>query len=192
MTDVLISPKGLEQFCLVSRNGEIYSKARIKARKNGGTYRTSQRKLAEKTTKNGYKAVSFWVNDTRKTFLSHRLIALAFLPEVDGKPLINHKNGIKDDNRVENLEWCNKSENASHAYRILGSSKGGRGRLGELNTLSLPISSVDIKTGETKFFEGLMDAQRKGFNASCISECLHGTQKTHRGMKWFKTEGNMK
>lgn len=48
----------------------------------------------------------------------HRVVAESFLPKVAGKDYINHKNGIKTDNRVENLEWCTKSENTTHAYEL--------------------------------------------------------------------------
>ena len=65
---------------------------------------------------NGYPAVEFCKNGKQKKYSVHRLVAEAFIPKIEGKNLINHKNGIKTDNRVENLEWCTSQENIRHAF----------------------------------------------------------------------------
>lgn len=53
----------------------------------------------------------------RKTYQVHRLIAMAFIPNPDKKPYINHKDGNKHNNSIDNLEWCTASENNKHAWR---------------------------------------------------------------------------
>ena len=73
------------------------------------------KKLKSKIDK-GYERVALSNNNQRKFFPVHRLVAIAFIPNPKNKPCINHKNGVKTDNRVENLEWCTYSENSLHAY----------------------------------------------------------------------------
>lgn len=87
----------------IDTNGNIYSKSY-------GKY------LKPYSNGRGYMMVRLVNNDGKKPFKIHRLIALQFIPNIDNKKFVNHKNGIKNDNRIENLEWVTHSENIKHAY----------------------------------------------------------------------------
>ena len=87
---------------LVSNTG------RIKRASSGHIYKPSIVK--------GYEVLSIGNNGKHYNTKVHRLVATAFLPNPDKLPEVNHKNGVKNDNRVTNLEWCTRSQNAKHAY----------------------------------------------------------------------------
>ena len=80
----------------------------------------------------GYAQVGICINGVVRKHKVHRLVAQAFIPPVEGKPFINHKNGVRDENDAENLEWCTFRENVIHGYRVLGRTD----KLGEGNPIS--------------------------------------------------------
>lgn len=91
-----------------------------------------------KTAKNssGYLMISLCKNGKKKHVYIHRIIAKTFIPNPKNKPCINHKNGIKTDNRLENLEWVTYQENAIHSYKngLQKIQRGSdRGRVAKLN-----------------------------------------------------------
>lgn len=71
----------------------------------------------KKTNDNGYEYVTLHNNGKQKKCAVHRIIAEAFIKNYLNKPHVNHINGVKNDNRVENLEWCTPKENCIHAYK---------------------------------------------------------------------------
>lgn len=67
---------------------------------------------------NGYKRVSLWIDGKQKKMSIHRLVALTYIPNPNNLPQINHKDGNKLNNNVDNLEWCNQEHNTKEAYKI--------------------------------------------------------------------------
>jgi hypothetical protein len=84
--------------------------------KDGGVYRNNK-KLKPLTQGRQYPYVSLYLNKKQFKFSIHRLVGEVYLPNPSNKKQINHINGKKDDNRLENLEWVNQSENQLHAYK---------------------------------------------------------------------------
>jgi hypothetical protein len=78
----------------------------------------SNRLLELKQSNNGYLRITLCKDGQPKTFQVHRLVAMAFIPNPDLKPTVNHINEDKTDNRVENLEWATCAEQNTHGTRI--------------------------------------------------------------------------
>lgn len=72
-------------------------------------------KVLDPYMRRGYLFIELWKDGAHKKIALHRIIAKAYLKKVEGKDHVNHKNGVKYDNRVENLEWCTNHENIIHA-----------------------------------------------------------------------------
>lgn len=133
----------------------------------------------------GYEQVILQKKGKTKHYQVHRLIAEAFIPNPHNKPQVNHINGIKTDNRIENLEWCTQRENQLHAYKN-GLQKPQKGIE---NILSKSVLKIDFLGNVIKEYGSTMEAEREtGLNHSNISRCCRGIYKQVGGYTWMFKE----
>ena len=125
---------------------------------------------------NGYLIATLTLNGEKVRTGAHRLVALAFLPNPEDKPQINHKDGDKENNRPENLEWVTCSENNLHRRRVLN---GGGGRP------ERPV--VCTSTGE-RFPSITAAANATGSQICKILLCCQGKRNHHNGRRWAYAE----
>lgn len=133
--------------------------------------RNKKTKIKPQSQKNGYMHVMLWHNKTSKFKLVHRLVAEAFIPNPKNKPCINHKNGIRNDNRAENLEWCTHQENNLYTYRVLNCAPKFKKKI------------MCLETGQ--IFDSIIGAARElNIKPHIFYNHLHGRTKQCKGTHW--------
>ena len=110
---------GLEGLYEVSNFGNVRSVERMVPHYCGGLKKSPSKLLKPGKGKNGYLTLSLCVDGEKSNHAVHRLVALAFIANPNHKVQVNHKDGNKHNNNVENLEWVTVSENAKHGYGVL-------------------------------------------------------------------------
>lgn len=139
----------------------------------------TERLLKGSLDEEGYRSVGLTINHKQKWFRVHRLVCAAFHDNPENKPQVNHINGIKYDNRAENLEWCTALENSIHAYRT-GLRDNVVQKLREANTGKHHSEETKQKIGEAG--RGRKHSEE---TKQKISESLKGKASDAKGTIWI-------
>ena len=144
--------------------------------------------LKPQTSKrNGYVYQMLYKNGKPKLVRVHRLVAKAFLPNPNNFSQVNHKDGNKQNNSVDNLEWCDQSYNMKHAYENGLQKPSENQRQAVINTNKLKRKKIcQIKDGNIiNIFSGISEASKKtNISVSCISRCCNFKRKSANGFEW--------
>lgn len=132
----------------------------------------SNKWISQRYDKYGYLRVTL-INDDKKmkTELVHKLVALAYIPNPDGKETVNHRDEVKEHNYLSNLEWMTKQENLNY---------GTRGQR-QSDKVSKPIKCIE--TGII-YKNTLVASKEIGISATSIYNCINGKSKTAGGFHW--------
>ena len=125
----------------------------------------------------GYLQVKLLKDDKGKNYKIHRLVAQAFLDNSNNLPEVNHKDENKQNNCVQNLEWCDRAYNNNYGTRTEKTCK--------------PVFSVDKESGLIMWWQSANEAERcTGINHSNIIKCCQGKRKSVGNHTWFYDDDN--
>jgi hypothetical protein len=158
-----------------------YSKYNITT--TGEVYNKHHRRMATHINKYGYERVNLIDdNGQRKAVTVHRLLALTYISNPCNKVCVNHIDGNKSNNCVDNLEWCTYKENTEHAQRT-GLMKTV---VSKVTSQYSPNKPVKCSNGVT--YKSSQEAVNKGAATSCrgIYSVIKGEQRTHNGYEWSR------
>ena len=131
-----------------------------------------------KKHKKGYFQIELHKNNISKTFLVHRLVAEAFIPNPNNYPIINHIDLNKNNNCVDNLEWCNQSQNMKHSYILKSTTEKPR-------KLYKKIFQCDLENNIIKIWDNICEIKNiKNYHPTSIKQCCEGKRKQAYGYKW--------
>jgi hypothetical protein len=163
---------GYEGYYEVSNLGQVRSVARRIVHTNGHIQTFGVRTLKTMLHRDGYLYTRLCVGGVCRKFFVQRLVAGAFVPNRKGTPQVNHKNGIKADNRAENLEWVTAQENIAHAFAI------GRRQ-------PRPIKCLNTET----VFPGMNAAAKAlGLYTGNVAAVLRGDRKHTKGFRFERAK----
>lgn len=180
MADEIWKPvAGFEGLYEVSNTGRVKSLKRL---------HTKERILSQWLNHRGYARVTLWKENRQTKHSVHRLVADAFIPNPYGKPQVNHKDENKQNNAVENLEWCTQLENHNCGTINARISRS----LTNNPKKSKPVCAFDDDGNLIHTFPSIYEACRQmGVTAASITSCIKGRNRMKHccGYVWMFAEG---
>lgn len=192
MEEIWKDIEGYEGQYQVSTLGRVRSVER-QVRKWNGFKTIRESFLKQKLGKNGYVQVTLCKDGRMKTYLVHRLVAKAFIPNPQNNPQIDHINTIKTDNRVENLRWVTRKENSNNLLTLKHMSerqKGEKnymyGKFGKEHNRSIPIVQLTMDGKYIRGWDCTRQVERElGFRSNNICSVLRKRTNSSHGYKWM-------
>lgn len=180
--------KGYEGFYQVSNLGRVKSLERDVYYPNGTIIRHIEEKiLVPSLDGGGYPFVQLHKNRKMKTMKVHRLVAMAFIPNPENKPQINHKDEVKNNNAVENLEWCDASFNINYGTRTKRSVQNRRSYKFGNHPQAKSVFCVELN----KKFDCAKRAEEElGIWGTSIGSACKGKLKTAGKLHWRYADEN--
>lgn len=178
MSEIWKPIKDFEKLYEVSNQGRIRSLDR-KVPRGNHSLNIKGRILKPENDKDGYKLVSLSKNGIEKMQKVHRLVAQAFLPNINNYPHVNHKDENKSNNCVENLEWCDAGYNNNYGNHNDNMKKCMNARYGKAVN-QYKINGTFIRSYESTRLAGRMT----GIDYCSIRRCCQGLNKTAGGYLW--------
>ena len=177
--------EGYEGLYEVSSLGNVRSLDRLDIYKGKYKRYFKGKNLIPIFDRGGYLQIMLSKNGKVQTYKLHRLVAKAFIPNPDNLPQVNHKDENKQNNCVDNLEWCDSTYNINYGTRNEKHRQKMIGKFGKENHTSKPIIQI-TKEGEfVKKWDCAAEVERElGIHHSNICNCLKGRYKSTGGFIW--------
>jgi hypothetical protein len=189
MKEIWKDINGYEGMYQISNLGRVKSLARIVERQNNHDLFVRERILTNGTYLNGYKYARLHRGGQTKNELIHRLVASAFIENKENLPFVNHKDETKDNNVINNLEWCTREYNMNYGT-CRARIKKNVDLIKRGNAIKKPIKQLDADGNIIKNWDSSFDAETHfaGKFTGNISKCLRGRQEKSYGYKWQYAE----
>lgn len=174
---------GYEGLYQVSNLGNVKSLKKKSINRHGWIRILPELIMIQKISNNGYKRVGLVKNGHQKQISVHRLVTIAFIENKNNKPCVNHKDGNKLNNNVDNLEWVTISENSLHSTRVLCKLHNTKGDKDSQSKCVYQISAIDGKV--IMKFGSVREAEREtGIDRAFIGKCANGIYAKAKGYVW--------